>query len=1076
MGIHGLLKELGPPPRQSLATLSATHYTTHSRPLVLAIDISIWLFQIQSGKGGSNPALRTFYYRLLRLLSLNINPLFVFDGPNKPLFKRNKKVGGPGVKVASVPEFLAKQLLKEFGFPWHVAPGEAEAECALLQREGIADAVLSEDVDTLMFGSGVTYRDWRAEGANRGSKAPTHVSVYREKETKERSRGVAKEGMILVALMSGGDYLPEGIPGCGPKVACDAARVGFGAELCALGRNDTAGLKEWKQRLEQEIRTNTSKFFSRKNPSFNMPEDFPNKEVLGYYTHPCVSNADKLARLRAALKWDQPIDFPALRTFAADAFDWRCVGGAKKFIKNLAPALLVREMRRRGDCVDDGDDIEAREAEEKQVIGNIHGKRNHATVDEEMELRVSFVPANFVPIDLSLEDEDDEFIPAGGIVEADSEAESEFALLPPSSAVQEEDEEDDAEPAKKKRVMKPFDPDQPEKIWVLRTWVQVGCPILVEEYDASFRDPKAFFKQRRAAKGGSESTNIHAKKKAPAKASSKSKKKGVESSSQVPVENALTRYATQVTKAGVEREPLKQQSSSQENAQRSKGSAADQRKEQVNGDSSISSGFRLASTQIPASVLEQLARDEEREERRQSEYDVVDLSADTPKAIPDVSAGQRGGKGNTGVTVSAKPASSDDLSGIVDLSATARPRPFAAFARSIALPPSSAPIATTKATVKAKPKTKVKPTVPDTPPRRKRRSQEVSSPGPPPSSQRTITNYWSPSPRKPLNGPVFVDLVSSSPAKLTSRARSLTPAPPNLRKVFVRSPEPTLPAPSFRLADEDDDLPPAFSPGKLPDTVTKRRRKGPLRRWQTAPVSGGNDEAPELGLEQEKGCTHEDAGHTLEAIDLALSPITTRVSGGGGFLVDDEDHESEEELPSPSSFITGINRLRAEKGSMPPLPKPVIARKSVEQHKQSPSYPTPPPTANLDTLSMIPAAAATKPRSKVKPSKPVPTVTRPTPVQRISPRQSTSRPSMAAPTRRSPRQAQKVQKKKAFLLRQSLEGAWKEVDAETIDMSGDGSGWKMSGGKAAIVGSSSITTGSKAFRKSGVEVLDMTGA
>ena len=149
MGIHGILKEIGPGQRISIAKLSAGHYAAHSRCLRLAIDISIWLFQIQSGKGGSNPALRTFYYRLLRLLSLNIHPLFVFDGPNKPQFKRNKKVGGPGVRVASVPEFLAKQLLKQFGFPWHVAPGEAEAECALLQREGIVDAVLSEDVAQL---------------------------------------------------------------------------------------------------------------------------------------------------------------------------------------------------------------------------------------------------------------------------------------------------------------------------------------------------------------------------------------------------------------------------------------------------------------------------------------------------------------------------------------------------------------------------------------------------------------------------------------------------------------------------------------------------------------------------------------------------------------------------------------------------------------------------------------------------------------------------------------------------------------------------------------------------------------
>jgi len=101
--------------------------------------------------------LRTFYYRLLRLISLAIHPVFVFDGPNKPPFKRNKRTGP---NVASIPEFLAKQLLKQFGYPIHLAPGEAEAECALLQREGIVDAVLSEDVDTLMFGSGITIRNW----------------------------------------------------------------------------------------------------------------------------------------------------------------------------------------------------------------------------------------------------------------------------------------------------------------------------------------------------------------------------------------------------------------------------------------------------------------------------------------------------------------------------------------------------------------------------------------------------------------------------------------------------------------------------------------------------------------------------------------------------------------------------------------------------------------------------------------------------------------------------------------------------------------------------------------------------
>ncbi|KAI7155810.1 hypothetical protein KC349_g6707 [Hortaea werneckii] len=512
MGIHGLLRELRPAPRTSLALLSSNHYATHSRPLRLAIDISIWLFQIQSGKGGSNPALRTFYYRLLRLLTLNIHPLFVFDGPNKPVFKRNKKVGGPGVKVASVPEFLAKQLLKQFGFPWHVAPGEAEAECAVLQRGGLVDAVLSEDVDTLMFGCGVTLRSWNAEGAAGGGGAggggakgngpPTHVSVYREEETRERSGGIDPPGMILVALMSGGDYLPEGIPGCGPKVACDAARAGFGTELCGLGRKDREGLARWRERLEREIRTNESKFFSRRNPSFTLPEGFPNKEVLGYYTHPCVSSPEKLERLRRSLKWDQEIDFPALREFAKDAFDWRCITGARKFIKNLAPAMLVRELRLRGEkAVDEHaehpDHEDTQKEREETLVKAVHGTRTHPSVDSALELRISFTPSSLVPLDLSLEEEDDDLLPpSASQTPADdnetpspaSDSDSETPALPlPTSPT-------------KKRNFKPYDPDLPEKFWILKPFLQLGCPLLVEDWEASSRDPKAFLKQRRKAR------------------------------------------------------------------------------------------------------------------------------------------------------------------------------------------------------------------------------------------------------------------------------------------------------------------------------------------------------------------------------------------------------------------------------------------------------------------------------------------------------------------------------------------------------------------------------------------------
>lgn len=479
-----IYKEIGPGRRVALSKLAAEHYVAHSRPFRLAIDISIWLFQIQSGKGGTNPALRTFYYRLLRLLSLNIHPLFVFDGPNKPTWKRNKKVGGPNVRVSSVPEFLAKQLLKHFGFPLHYAPGEAEAECALLQREGIVDAVLSEDVDTLMFGSGMTLRSWTPE--QKSSKTPTHVNVYEAAKTKDCS-GLDRNGMILVAMMSGGDYITEGIPGCGPKLACEAARAGFGDELCRLDRKDVDGLNAWREKLRHEIRTNESKHFRQKRPGLNIPDTFPDKQVLGYYVNPCISGPDKIQKLRDTLKWDMPLDYPSLRDFTGDAFDWRCIGGAKKFIRNLAPAVLVRELRMRGEAADEHNhDLNIQEMNESSLINGIHGKRMHPTTDNTPELRISFTPIQLINIDLSIEDPDEEL--------PEDEQDSDSEPLPT------EDGECPSSP-KKKRAPSTYDPTIHEKVWLLDTFVRLGAPLKVQDWEAGAgaSKPKAAPRPRKPA-------------------------------------------------------------------------------------------------------------------------------------------------------------------------------------------------------------------------------------------------------------------------------------------------------------------------------------------------------------------------------------------------------------------------------------------------------------------------------------------------------------------------------------------------------------------------------------------------
>ncbi|KAI7460003.1 hypothetical protein KC357_g9069 [Hortaea werneckii] len=1285
MGIHGLLRELRPAPRISLARLSSDHYTTHSRPLRLAIDISIWLFQIQSGKGGSNPALRTFYYRLLRLLTLNIHPLFVFDGPNKPLFKRNKKVGGPGVKVASVPEFLAKQLLRQFGFPWHVAPGEAEAECAVLQREGLVDAVLSEDVDTLMFGCGVTLRSWNAEGAagsgagggTKGNGPPTHVSVYREEETRERSGGIDPSGMILVALMSGGDYLPEGIPGCGPKVACDAARAGFGTELCGLGRKDREGLARWRESLEREIRTNESKFFSRRNPSFTLPEGFPNKEVLGYYTHPCVSSPEKLERLKSSLKWDQEIDFPALREFAKDAFDWRCITGARKFIKNLAPAMLIRELRLRGEKAEDEhpDHGDTQKESEETLVKAIHGIRTHPSVDSALELRISFIPSSLVPLDLSLEEEDDEILPpSASQTPADdtnetpspaSDSDSESIRLPPPTS------------PTKKRNFKPYDPDLPEKVWILKPFLQLGCPLLVEDWEASSRDPRAFLKQRRKAREVGARGGDAAKGKGTGRGKKKAGGAGREEGNAV----MDSFFAVSKTRELEDLGGFSISSSSKEQGRKTRNPAAapspwrNPLAELSRGEVSGRHNSRSTSPLPRHSATDKTAVGGSPAKQKKGFVDDDELEILSPPGIPSGRA--------VHPSIEQEPSRQDveilDLRG--DTTSTARHPPADppaksttyshptidayAAAAAAAFPAHSSTNPTRSR--RARPSPAFEPQPPTQPshlpplprpsgPQSKRArctpdllSRPPTSSQPSPArSQRSIIDYYSPSPRRKVpaaaipggamtdrgiprpdfgsgkpgirdgegegksGGKVIVDLLSSSPSAPISaprragnadveggsrkhtaqrlrrspidtaaassasdeardvEMRDAGPSPTprrrrvqepvsqcgnsgldsnsssyfthadeetSLRKKFVRCSGPygeeeegeqmdMTPRPARRIGGEvedgeDEGETACFSPGILPDTVTKSRKKGPRKKVR--------EKGPEARATVQRG-----GRETVEILDPAASHLP--MGRKGDVRASDyqgEEEDEDEDLPSPSSFLSKPSRLVIPQGKA----VAVGQMDSVHEDAPSSSYPTPPLTrdegdpkecslrdsANIGlSTTMIETRppfekdlSTTRPTKRSQPPSKTfsyPTTTHPIPSVRRSPRHhqqdhtisSTTHPQPSLP----PLQITKPSsddttvttteesystttsnppptKKKAFQLRASLEGSWREVD-----LTGDGSGLELSKGKAAGVGGSSAAPcGSggyvreegkgkgkgKWWRKSAVEVLDLTG-
>lgn len=484
--------EIGPGERIAFSKLVVEKLEKTGTPFRIAIDVSIWQFQTQAGQGGSNPAIRTFYYRLLRLLSISVQPVFIFDGPNKPPFKRGKKTHAGGARVS---DMLTKQMLTLFGFPFYRAPGEAEAECAFIQRAGIVDAVLSEDVDTLMFGCGVTLRNWSSEGT-RGNKAPTHVSVYDAKATKEGKSGLDREGMVLVALMSGGDYT-EGIPGCGIKLACQAARAGYGKSLCRILRDDTEAMDAWRSDLKHEIETNQSKHFRTKHASLDIDANWPDKRILRYYTHPVVSSAARLERLKEELVWDAQIDIPGLRQFVADAFDWTNKAGVIKFIRGIAPVLLVHKLLLRRNRRDSGyGDIVLTAMNEMELVRSIAAERRHFSTDASRELRLVYMPIDIVGLNLDEEHDDEQDYDRDGLAPL-----GEDDLV--EGYVSEDGEKIGRGPSQ-------YDPKKLDKVWVSATIARIGIPLKVEDYEECLNAPKKVTKKPVAKKVA---------KKAPAKKS-----------------------------------------------------------------------------------------------------------------------------------------------------------------------------------------------------------------------------------------------------------------------------------------------------------------------------------------------------------------------------------------------------------------------------------------------------------------------------------------------------------------------------------------------------------------------------
>lgn len=228
----------------------------------IAIDAYNWTYQflsiirdrftgepLRDSKGNITSHLSGLFYRTARILEAGITPVYVWDG-EPPHFKsatieqrtakreeahvRWKDALERGeveeVRIAAQQALKltkdmveeSKKLLTTMGVASVQAPGEGEAQCAHMCREGQAWAVASQDFDALAFGAPRLIRNLNITGRRKLPRKQVYVDVKPEIiELKEvlQSLGINQEQLIMIGLLAGGDYNPSGVKGIGPKKA-----------------------------------------------------------------------------------------------------------------------------------------------------------------------------------------------------------------------------------------------------------------------------------------------------------------------------------------------------------------------------------------------------------------------------------------------------------------------------------------------------------------------------------------------------------------------------------------------------------------------------------------------------------------------------------------------------------------------------------------------------------------------------------------------------------------------------------------------------------------------------------------
>lgn len=228
---------------------------------VIAIDAYNMLYQFLAtirqkdgtplidSKGNITSHLNGLFYRTTNFIEIGIKVVYVFDG-KPPELKAKELEKRYQIRVEAEQKYLealergdleeariyaqqssrlttfmvedAKRLLTYMGVPVVQAPSEGEAQAAFMTVRGDAWAAGSQDYDSLLFGGLRLVRNLGITGRRKLPRKDVYVEVKPELIELEKllkEHGITREQLIIIGIIVGTDYAPEGVKGIGVKKA-----------------------------------------------------------------------------------------------------------------------------------------------------------------------------------------------------------------------------------------------------------------------------------------------------------------------------------------------------------------------------------------------------------------------------------------------------------------------------------------------------------------------------------------------------------------------------------------------------------------------------------------------------------------------------------------------------------------------------------------------------------------------------------------------------------------------------------------------------------------------------------------